>query len=971
MQDIVFYAVANETLGSVRDYANARKKPAPILTLGVSVCLRMRLFAAQNDATPYPIDSFSGIVDWQWRMDNDFDRNTACKLVADPDSISVHTANDAFDGSTLHFTEFVIPISNMNTQELATWIGNEKRRSGLTGELVGYDSAGNAVFVLQIENFTIRNRVAGLRNPSAMDQEVVTRTQAESLIQAAVSASADTKQDKLNSSNAGTGISISSNGVISTANVPQSAVTGLSASLSAKQDSISAGDLMEISGTTVNRKRYMNIIPDSGILMRSITIPNSTTTVSACVLEPGNAYKINAVSSARWLATTAAFKGSTGMWGIEGHIKLFVAGTGYVRTDSNVVLANALEPDSVNNCTLRFHDGLAIITVEDHVAGYIVVNGSTAGDGSLYYGITTSTNDYVAFDASLNGTTIPLAGAVAEGEKHIVGNGCTETAITGAVDCGTSKFTVANLSLSDVQVTGGVMTLGDAYIPSGSTVAVSGGGLAVEKVTGSGSDSVIDLNSSPRVSTGASVFMSGVTLVNGMTSNGITNAYGVFRPQIGATVAITGCTFSDFRRGDSTRVYGVVGFLQDVNANMTSCSFINNAAGLMVFSESGACALNVSDCVFSNTTSANMLRSNNASATVSIEGTTFAKSYMTAYSGATINFKGTNILGDGSFVSNDGGSVTLTSGAILDLTGNTRPSVLEGGGITFESGGATVQLGATSGTVDSSYMMDNVELPAGAKLTNTAVVDLRGTNVFVPRNTSVSVSGCTVTGGVSSAGGAMFASSYANVDLNRVTFTGNSATNAGGAIDGYYNTYNLTSCVFFNNVAPSVSSGKAIALGDSATANASACEFNDGQSIYLKKNTAKVNFIGSNTFKSILGGSGTVTIASGAILDLTGNTNATPINPGGGITFESGGSTTIRYGSGTSSGTRSFEYVGIRGSSIGNLGIIYGATVYFPESHGPLDVWYTTDSGITSSLVQISGGTPTFVVDGGLVSVES
>ena len=30
MQDIVFYAAANETLGVVRDYANARKAPAPM-----------------------------------------------------------------------------------------------------------------------------------------------------------------------------------------------------------------------------------------------------------------------------------------------------------------------------------------------------------------------------------------------------------------------------------------------------------------------------------------------------------------------------------------------------------------------------------------------------------------------------------------------------------------------------------------------------------------------------------------------------------------------------------------------------------------------------------------------------------------------------------------------------------------------------------------------------------------------------
>ena len=74
MQDIVFYAAANETLGVVRDYANSRNDYAPTLVLGVSVCLRMRLFAGSESAAPFPVDSFSGITVWKWRMDSDFDR---------------------------------------------------------------------------------------------------------------------------------------------------------------------------------------------------------------------------------------------------------------------------------------------------------------------------------------------------------------------------------------------------------------------------------------------------------------------------------------------------------------------------------------------------------------------------------------------------------------------------------------------------------------------------------------------------------------------------------------------------------------------------------------------------------------------------------------------------------------------------------------------------------------------------------
>ena len=77
MQDLIFYVAANETLGAVRDYANMRNESAPTLVLGVSVCLRMRLFTERNVATPYPISAFSGIAAWNWSMDGDYDHSTA------------------------------------------------------------------------------------------------------------------------------------------------------------------------------------------------------------------------------------------------------------------------------------------------------------------------------------------------------------------------------------------------------------------------------------------------------------------------------------------------------------------------------------------------------------------------------------------------------------------------------------------------------------------------------------------------------------------------------------------------------------------------------------------------------------------------------------------------------------------------------------------------------------------------------
>ena len=170
MQDLIFYVAANETLGAVRDYANMRNESAPTLVLGVSVCLRMRLFTERNVATPYPISAFSGIAAWNWSMDGDYDHSTTCKLTADAGAITVHSVSDSINGETMTFTEFVIPISTMNTEELTAWLGTAESKRGLTGELVGYDTDGNAVFVLQIENFTVRNRVTGIGEPTSQNR---------------------------------------------------------------------------------------------------------------------------------------------------------------------------------------------------------------------------------------------------------------------------------------------------------------------------------------------------------------------------------------------------------------------------------------------------------------------------------------------------------------------------------------------------------------------------------------------------------------------------------------------------------------------------------------------------------------------------------------------------------------------------------------------------------------------------------
>jgi len=194
MQDILFYATANETLATVRDYANAKTVAAPTLTKSVSVRLRLRLFADLNELDPVPIETFANIAAWAFVMDDDFNDETALKIVADNDQIDVITGTetttdpDTGETTTQNYTEFLIPISNMNSEALVAWLGTSESKGSLIGELTGYDGDGNSVFVLQIKDFTVRNRLYGSGEPSENATEYLTIDEARAMFADAATA---------------------------------------------------------------------------------------------------------------------------------------------------------------------------------------------------------------------------------------------------------------------------------------------------------------------------------------------------------------------------------------------------------------------------------------------------------------------------------------------------------------------------------------------------------------------------------------------------------------------------------------------------------------------------------------------------------------------------------------------------------------------------------------------------------------
>jgi len=593
-------------------------------------------------------------------------------------------------------------------------------------------------------------------------------------------------------------------------------------------------------------------------------------TGTSVTLQPNIAYKIYATSQA---ITLNANPPASGKWAYEGHIELFVAGTGYVVTGSNVVLANALEPDAVNNCTVRFHDGIAIISVEDHVAGYIVTVASGTTAGSLYYGLATAPEAYIAVDASLNGTTIDLSGSTANGEKHVVGNSYNDTILTGSVDCGTSKFTVANLSLQDVVVNGGTMTLGDAFIPSGSTVAVSGGGLAVEKVAGNGG--VIDLGGTQINITAGTINASNV-IISGGAGNG-----------------------------------GAMYLAYTANANMVDVSFTNNTAGAgyggavyLAYTANGVMP-HFSGCEFSGNTAAAGKAMYIYYANATLTDCSFDEEQSIVVRSATVFLGGTFKTKSTIGMHNSSGSVTISSGAILDLTGNTNATpIAPGGGVTFAPGGATILTGATAGVVDAQYMLGGMTVP---QIGNTNVVNLNSSNVVISSGTTASANGCTFTGGINAQGGVIFARGNANVSLQDCIASGNSGHN-GNVVYAYEAaTVDLSGCTITNNssvyrggvfylapgnpqinVSDCLLSGEATSGGLAYIASGSLNLLGGNSAFGTVAGSGALNFGGSNFFGGSFqpGANCSVTISSGASINLTSS-----INPGGGITVLEGGCT--------------------------------------------------------------------------------
>ena len=439
-------------------------------------------------------------------------------------------------------------------------------------------------------------------------------------------------------------------------------------------------------------------------------IDTETITGTTVTLQAGHAYTANVNGTVTLNVETPPTSAS---YGLDGLLDLNLSG-GTVQAGDNVYLADTLTANSRNICAVRFIEGIAIVDVitvigEVPFDGYVVTIASGTSDGSLYYGLATSTETNVGFNASLNGQTVDLGNAVTNGEKNIIGNGFANTIISGDISC-TSATTVSNLSLSDVSILGGTMTIQDGNIPADASVTVVGYA-DLRLVSGSGMFDMTGHASESGAYTGAC-----------FTSGG--SAY------------ITGATFAN---ATGVRAY----YANNTSATLNSCTFTNNTSHAYDcgYGQHGGSAL-ISNCSFTSNVGLSGVPNTFAGAGMHI----FNGGIATIVSGYFANNKANSGIG-GAFAANIAGTSETTLNDCIFISNES----VDGGAVCFYNSGTAYISGC-------SFSNNSASTDGGA--------------VYARNSATVYITGCSFSLCDCSLGAAVCAHSYGVANISSVFVSG-------------------------------------------------------------------------------------------------------------------------------------------------------------------------------------------------------
>lgn len=429
-----------------------------------------------------------------------------------------------------------------------------------------------------------------------------------------------------------------------------------------------------------------------------ISMPDATADKPGAVtFAAGLAYQLKAMTGTYTLMVDTCPEGYVGR---ETFVRIFVGQTGNVVVQHPLQLASPLVANAINNCHVSYRDGSAVLTVDDTVGGYVVDAASGTTAGTLYYGLMDSATEFISIPGAFDGIPVDLGGASVTtsgtAQKYVVGNGISNTLISGNLNAGTGKLNLSNIALSDVGITGGTMRIPDGVvvsgtvtvssgasailtggaIASGATVAVSGGSLAVEKVSGNGT---IELNGARvTVPSGSSANMFDCLITGGNQPSSSGGAFIIS----GGTLILSGTTVS----GNSAYFGGGIA-INTGSVSLFGAIIANNYAsaganfGIDVFCSRGS--LHVSG----GTVGLTVLADSNA--VMTLEGST-------------------SIVKIANYNASRGGSAVISSGAVISLTS----SIAAINGVTVSGGTCTVNGHVVSSGTYTSIASDGTATPA-------------------------------------------------------------------------------------------------------------------------------------------------------------------------------------------------------------------------------------------------------------------
>lgn len=249
-----------------------------------------------------------------------------------------------------------------------------------------------------------------------------------------------------------------------------------------------------------------------------------TTSGGTVTLAPDSFYKIDATSGAVTINTTEV---PAGKWGRDSYIELDKAGSDSVIFGNNIQIRGELSDNTTTLGHICFRSGAAIVYIEESIPNniYTVVAADGTGAGTMQYGIEQTGSKYqnIYFDSSLNSSVVSTGEGSASEVKNFIGNGkAVGPTISGGIQLTSGYF-------KDCKLGGLVIAAGTAFIdetvdiPSGETLALSGGKLSFSSVSATGG--TIDFGSTGMNIAGATVTAGGIQFTGGTSSTrfGVTN----------------------------------------------------------------------------------------------------------------------------------------------------------------------------------------------------------------------------------------------------------------------------------------------------------------------------------------------------------------------------------------------------------------------------------------------------------------